>query len=312
MTKKKKFKENFLRNIPLLLMALPGIVYIFVLRYIPIYGIIIAFKDFRIHKNGFLYSLMTSKWVGFKNFEFLFKTQDAKIIFRNTIGYSLLFLFLGMIFQIIVALLLLEMTNRRTVKVYQTLIIFPHFLSMVIVAFFVYVFLAPNEGVINNMLMAMGFQKIEWYMEPKYWPYILTIVTLWKGTGYGSIMYLATITGFDQELYEAAVIDGATKWQQTTNITLPLLKPIISIMLILGLSNVLGADFGLFYQVPRNIPMLNPATNVIPTFVYRALMNMGNIVMPAAAGLLQSVAGFILIIVANTVVRMINPENSLF
>lgn len=310
--KNKKLAQKIKTNIPLLIMVLPGAVFLIVLRYIPIYGIIIAFKDFRIDPRGFIQSLMTSEWVGFRNFEFLFRTQDAKIFLRNTICYSLAWLFICMIIQIIVAIILIEMTNRKTVKVYQTLLIFPHFLSMVIVAFFVYVFLSPNEGVINKILVALGHEKIEWYMEPKYWPFILTIVTIWKGTGYGSIVYMATITGFDQELYEAAIIDGATKWQQTTYITLPLLKPIVSVMLILGLSNVMSADFGLFYVVPRNSPLLNPTTSVISTYVYKSLMNMGNITMPAAAGLFQSFAGFVLIIVTNAIVRKINPENALF
>jgi putative aldouronate transport system permease protein len=192
------------------------------------------------------------------------------------------------------------------------MMLFPYFISMVIVSNFVFIFLGHETGFINSLLKSGGLKPILWYMEPKYWPLILTIVTLWKGTGRGSIIFIAAITGFDQELYEAAVIDGASKWKQMTKITFPLLKPIVSIVLILGLSHVMSQDFGLFYVVPKQSPMLLPATSVIDTYVYRALINMGNITMPTAAGLFKSVVGFVLVIVTNTIVRRISPENSLF
>jgi putative aldouronate transport system permease protein len=309
-------QKNLIRkiktNLPLLLMVLPGTIYLVILRYIPIYGIQIAFRDYRIDPRGFWHSLHNSRWVWFKNFRFLFLSQDAKIFLRNTIAYSLAWLFVCLLVEVLVAVIITEMTNRKTVKVFQTMMLFPYFISMVIVSNFVFIFLGHETGFINSLLKSGGLKPILWYMEPKYWPLILTIVTLWKGTGRGSIIFIAAITGFDQELYEAAVIDGASKWKQMTKITFPLLKPIVSIVLILGLSHVMSQDFGLFYVVPKQSPMLLPATSVIDTYVYRALINMGNITMPTAAGLFKSVVGFVLVIVTNTIVRRISPENSLF
>jgi putative aldouronate transport system permease protein len=309
---KKHLYQNIKSNIPLLLMVMPGTIYLLVFKYVPIYGIVIAFKDFRIDPRGFWYSLFNSSWVGFKNFQFLFLSQDTKIFIRNTIAYSLAWLFICLVVQIAFAIILTEMTNRKTVKVLQTMMLFPHFISMVIVSSFVFIFLSSDKGIVNALLKGAGLDAVQWYMEPGYWPLILTIIVIWKGTGYGSIIYIATITGFDQELFEAAIIDGASKWQQITRVTLPLLKPVVSIMLILGLSGILSSDFGLFYAVPRQSTMLLSATSVIDTYVYRALINMGSITLPAAAGLFKSLVGFILIIVTNAIVRKINPENSLF
>ena len=244
-------QKNLIRkiktNLPLLLMVLPGTIYLVILRYIPIYGIQIAFRDYRIDPRGFWHSLHNSRWVWFKNFRFLFLSQDAKIFLRNTIAYSLAWLFVCLLVEVLVAVIITEMTNRKTVKVFQTMMLFPYFISMVIVSNFVFIFLGHETGFINSLLKSGGLKPILWYMEPKYWPLILTIVTLWKGTGRGSIIFIAAITGFDQELYEAAVIDGASKWKQMTKITFPLLKPIVSIVLILGLSHVMSQDFGLFY-----------------------------------------------------------------
>jgi len=308
----KRLYQEMKTNLPLLLMLVPGTVYLIILKYIPIYGIIIAFKDFRIDPRGFWHSLFNSPWVGFNNFKFLFLSQDAKIFIRNTIAYSLSWLFICMVVQLAFAIILTEMTNRKTVKVFQTMMLFPHFISMVIVSNFVYIFLSPDRGVINSILKGVGLKEVHWYMEPEYWPLILTIIVIWKGTGYGSILYIATITGLDHNLFEAAVIDGASKWQQITRVTLPLLKPVVSVMLLLGLSDVLSSDFGLFYVVPRQSPLLLPATSVIDTYVYRALINMGTITLPAAAGLFKSFTGFVLIITTNAIVRKIAPENSLF
>jgi len=276
------------------------------------YGVIIAFKQLRITAGGFVESLRMSPWVGFRNFEFLFTTRDAAIFLRNTISYSLVWLIIGTIVNVTFAVIVTEIVNRRVAKFFQTLSLFPNFISMVVIAFFVYVFLAPTNGVFNGILSSMGMEPINWYFEPVYWPFILTTVTLWKGTGMGSIIFIATISSIDPTLYDSAAIDGASRRQQVWHITLPMLRPVITILMILGLSGIMGADFGLFYQVPRESGPLFPATQVIETYVYRALMYSGSITLPAAAGLFKSVVGFILIITVNGIIRRIDNENALF
>lgn len=299
-------------NLPLLLLVAPGAIYLLITQYLPMYGVILAFKQLRIVAGGFLASLRASPWVGFRNFEFLFATSDAAIFLRNTIGYSLAWLFIGTAVNVIFALLITELVNRRTAKFFQTLTLFPHFISMVVVSFFVYVFLAPATGVMNSILTSLGAEPVNWYFEPAYWPFILTTVTLWKGTGMGSIIFIAAISGIDPTLYESAAIDGASKRQQVWHITLPMLRPVITILMILGLSGIMGADFGLFFQVPRDSGALFPATQVIETYVYRALIHSGSITLPAAAGLFKSVVGFVLIVTVNAIIRRIDNDNALY
>lgn len=308
----KKFIKKLWKNKAWLLMVLPGTLWLLVFSYLPMFGNILAFKDFKISPGGFIESLMTSKWVGFDNFEFLFTSGDAWRITRNTILYNLVFIVLGLVFAVMVAITLSELANKKLRKVYQTAMLFPHFLSWVIVSYFVFSFLSFDKGMINSVLSAFGVDAVNWYSEPEKWPFILVFMNVWKGVGYGSIVYLAAIIGIDRTYYEAATIDGASKWQQIKNITIPLIVPLMIILTIMAIGGIFRSDFGLFYQVPKNSAILYPVTDVLDTYIYKGLMNMGNIGMSTAAGLYQSVVGFILILATNFAVSKIDPEYGLF
>ena len=287
-------------------MLIPGAVWLIIFCYMPMFGIVVAFK-----KYNYSLGIFGSQWSGFKNFEYFFKTPDAWIITRNTVAYNLAFIILGTITAVLLSILLSEITGRLLSKAYQTVILLPHFLSMVIVAYLLFSFLSTDYGVINRSLMKwFGIEAVSWYSESKYWPYILIFVNLWKGMGYNTVVYLATISGINAEYYEAAVIDGASKLQQVIYITLPFLKPIVTILTILALGRIFGSDFGLFYQVPMDSGALYPVTNVISTYVYRAMSS--NIGISSAAGLYQAVVGFVLVVASNLLVKKFDSENALF
>ena len=299
--------SRFKANKELLLLSLPGGIWFLIFAYLPMFGILIAFQEYRPEKN-FLLSVLNSKFVGFKNFEFLFKSGDMWIIFRNTIGYNLLFIILGIVLPITVAMLLNELRNHGAVKVYQSMMFLPYFLSWVVVSYCLYAFLDPSKGLVNNILG----KNISWYTEKDYWPFIIIFMSQWKGVGYNTVVYLASICGIDQTFYEAAMLDGATKWQQVKYITVPLLRPVITILFIMSVGGIIRSDFGLFYQLPRNSGPLYPVTNVLDTYIYRALMKSSEIGMSSAAALFQSTVGFILIMIANKIVSKIDNENALF
>ncbi|MCM0647327.1 ABC transporter permease subunit [Clostridium swellfunianum] len=308
----RKFIKTFKANRELLLLAAPAAIWFLIFSYLPMFGVVIAFKNLRITGKGFIKSLIDSKWVGFKNFEFLFKTSDAWIITRNTILYNLVFIVLGIVIPVCLAIMLNELLNKRMAKIYQSAMFLPYFLSWVVVSYCLFAFLSVDKGYINSLIIKFGGKPISWYSEPKYWPYILILMSQWKGIGYGTVVYLASVTGIDKTYYEAAMIDGATKWQQIKCITLPLLKPVITILFILSIGKIFNADFGLFYQLPRNSGPLYPVTNVIDTYVYRGLMSLGEMGMSSAAALYQSFVGLILILLSNYIVKKIDSENSLF
>lgn len=253
-----------------------------------------------------------SPFVGLKNFKYLFVTKDAFIITRNTILYNLAFIVINTILAIAVAILLAEMTSKMK-KVYQCLILLPYMISMVIVSYLVFGFLSTENGFINNtVLRALGMEPISWYMKKQYWPFILVFVNAWKVIGYNCIIYLATILGIDRSIYESAAIDGASKWAQIKNITIPLLRPTVIMLTLLAVGRIFYSDFGLFYQVPQNQGALFSVTNTIDTYVYRGLLELGDMSMASAAGLYQSVIGFILILSANWAIRKIDPESAMF
>ncbi|NLM26805.1 MAG: sugar ABC transporter permease, partial [Clostridiaceae bacterium] len=254
-----------------------------------------------------------SDWIGFRNFEYLFKTKDALIITRNTLLYNAAFILLGIVFGVIAALLMNEVSNKRLLKIYQTAILSPQLVSWIVVSYFVYALLSIDKGMVNNRILPLlGIKEISWYTEPKYWPFILTIMQIWKSIGFNSIIYLATIVGIDTEYYEAATLDGASRNQQIIHITLPLLVPTIITLFLIHVGRIFYADFGLFFQVPMNSGALFSTTNVIDTYVYRALLQIGDIGMSAAAGFYQSIVGFALILVSNLIIRKFNKENALF
>lgn len=308
----KNFFHDVYKNRVWLLMVLPGTIWLLLFSYLPMFGTIIAFKNFRYDPNGFFASLMNSEWVGFENFKFLFNTNDAWIITRNTVLYNLFFIIIGLVLAVFVAIVLSELANKKLTKIYQTGMLFPHFLSWVVVSYFVFTFLSVDRGLLNNILEWFGVDAISWYNEAKYWPYIIILTSMWKGVGYGSIVYLAAIVGIDKNYFEAAMIDGANKWQQILNITIPMITPLIIILTILNVGKIFSADFGLFYQVPRDSGPLYSVTNVIDTYVYRGLTTMGDISMSTAAGLYQSIVGFTLVMLTNYLVRKVSKEYALF
>ena len=302
-----KKRKHLKRYLSLYVMALPGLIYLFINNFMPLPGLVLAFKKYNAKKGIF-----GSPFVGLKNFKYLFVTKDAFIITRNTILYNLAFIVINTILAITVAILLAEMTSKMK-KVYQCLILLPYMISMVIVSYLVFGSLSTENGFINNtVLRALGMEPISWYMKKQYWPFILVFVNAWKVIGYNCIIYLATILGIDRSIYESAAIDGASKWAQIKNITIPLLRPTVIMLTLLAVGRIFYSDFGLFYQVPQNQGALFSVTNTIDTYVYRGLLELGDMSMASAAGLYQSVIGFILILSANWAIRKIDPESAMF
>jgi len=304
--------KNHRETIELTLMALPAALWFFFFAYLPLTGMVLAFTEYRFSADGFWASLFQSDWIGFKNFEWLFATPDGWLIVRNTVLYNLGFIALGLLLSVAFALMMSELRNKKAAKVYQTMMFLPYFLSWVIVSYFVYTFLNVDEGLLNQLAVALGGQPVAWYQTPEAWPFILVLCNLWKSIGYASVVYLAAIVGIDKELYEAAALDGAGRGRQITAITLPSLKPMMIILTVLALGGIFRSDFGLFYQVPRNSGPLFPVTGVLDTYIYNGLKHMGEIGMSTAAGLYQSVVGLVLILAANAVVRRVDSSNAVF
>lgn len=295
------------KNFPFLLMAAPGFLLLVVFSYLPMFGVVIAFKNYRASQG-----IWGSEWIGLKNFEFLVRTPDLQRITTNTIFLNTLFILTGLIGAIGLALLLNEVRVKLAARIYQTVIFFPFIISWVIVGYFSFALLNYENGLVNGVVRALGIEPISWYNSPDQWPAILTITNLWKGVGYGSVIYLAAMLGINQEFYEAAMLDGANKLQQIRYITLPFLIPVVIIVMLLAIGKIFYADFGMFYYVTRDSKLLYPTTDVIDTYVFRALRVNADIGMAAATGLYQSVVGFALVIFSNWVVKRIDPERSLF
>ena len=308
----KKFVRTLRENFIFLLMVLPGAAWLILFFYIPVFGNIVAFKDYHITGEGFIDSVMKSKWVGFDNFKFLFSSKDAYIITRNTVLYNLGFIFLGLIVSVGIAIIFSELRSKRVVKVLQTSMLFPYFLSWVIISFFTDAFLNVDKGLVNHILTSLGMKAINFYSELWIWPALLLFLGIWKGFGYSSVMYYATIMGIDPTFYEAATVDGASKWQRIRNITIPQLSSLTTVLTILAVGNIFRADFGLFYQIPHNAGALYSVTNVIDVYVYNGLTKSGDIGMTAAAGLYQSVVGLVLVLISNIIARRIDKNAALF
>jgi len=309
---KKNRTKTLKQNLPLLLMALPGAAWLIIFFYIPVFGNVVAFKDFHLSPNGFLDSLRTSPWVGWNNFKFLFSSSDAFIITRNTVLYNVTFIILNLLLAVTIAIVLSELRSKRMIKIYQTSMLLPYFLSWIIISYFLYAFLSPEQGLFNAIITKGGGEAIDWYTTSKYWPYILIFMGVWKGIGYNSIIYFASIMGIDPTYYEAAEVDGANKWQQIRHVTIPQLVPLITILTILAVGNIFKADFGLFFQLPKNSGALYNVTAVLDTYVYNGLTSTGDLGMAAAAGLYQSVVGCILLVGTNLIVRRFDKGSALF
>jgi putative aldouronate transport system permease protein len=303
----KSFSQLISENKVLLLMLLPAVIFTIVFSYLPMGGLVLAFKNFR-YADG----IFGSPWVGMTNFKFLILSGKLWPITRNTLLYNFAFIVIGMVLQIAFAIILSEVSGKRFKKFAQSSMFLPHFISWVVVAAIAYNIFNYEKGVLNNLLVSLGRERINIYNNPKPWPYILIFLKTWKGLGYGSVVYLAVITGLDQEMYEAADIDGANVWQKIFRITIPSLIPTIMIMLLLALGQIFRGDFGLFYQLVKANPILLPTTDIIDTYVFRALMSTSDIGMAAAAGFYQSVVCFITIVVFNYMIKKIQPDYALY
>ena len=304
----RKSRRRLFRYGPIYLMLLPGFVYLIVNNYIPMAGIVIAFKRY-----NYQLGMWKSPWAGLSNFEFLFRTKDAWLITRNTLLYNLAFIVIGTVLAIAVAILLGEVRTAPARKFYQTSILVPYLISMVIASFLVNGFLNSRTGFINKgILEPLGMEGVSWYSSPEYWPFILIIVNTWKNLGYNVILYYATLVGIDLAYYEAAVVDGAGKWKQFIHITLPGLKSTVIVLTLLSIGRIFYSDFGLFYQIPMDSGVLLEVTNTIDLYVYHGLMESGNMGMSSAAGVYQSCVGFLLVLLANFVVRKLDQESALF
>lgn len=305
---------KYKKTLVLLTMVAPAAIWLLLLRYLPMGGIVLAFKDYKINPRNpsFISNLLSSKWVGLKNFEYLFKTDSAWIMFRNTLGYNIVFIILGVIIPVAFAIMMNELTRKFVRKTYQTMMFFPYFLSWVVVSYFLNAFLDAQYGMIPAMQAAAEKEVTSWYTTPGPWPYLLVFANLWKNVGYSTVLYLAAITGIDANQYEAAAIDGASKWQQVLYVTIPHLRTMICILFIMNVGRIFASDFGLFYNVPMQNGALFSVTQTIDTYVYRAYIATGNPGQSSAAGLLQNVLGFICILSANAIVKKVDADSAMF
>ena len=291
----------------LLVLCVPALVGYILFNYVPMgMALAIPFRDYKFSRGVF-----GSEWVGLSNFGWLLTSTSMGRVIRNTVFYSLWFMVIGPVVNVIFALLLFDIKSRGALKTYQTIITFPNFMSMVVVGFITYAILSPTAGLLNQVRALFGQSMVDAYTTPSMWPAILTIVNIWKGVGMGSMMYFASLMGIDVSLYEAAKIDGANRWQQTRYISLPHLIPLVCIFTILAVGGLFSGNFDLFYVIPRDVSSLYSTTDVLPTYVYRALKE-GSYASGATVSLLQSVLGLILVVVTNLIVKKISPENSMF
>ncbi|MDR1540607.1 MAG: ABC transporter permease subunit [Clostridiales bacterium] len=306
---KKKLRSSV--TLPFMIMLLPGLLVLLINNYIPMLGAVMAFQQYRFRTN-FINSLLTSKWVGFSNFKFLLRNPTLWINLRNTLGYNLVFIILGMIVPVAFAIAMNEIWSSKLAKIYQTLLFLPYFLSWVVVSYLVFAVLQTN-GALNSMILKpLGIQSVDWYRNIGFWPFLLVFLQMWKYLGYNSVVYLASLTGISSDYYEAAMIDGVGKWQQIWYITLPMLKSTIIILSLLAVGRIFNSDFGLFYNVPMGRSTLYPVTEVLDTFIYRGMRGTTDFGMPLASSMFQSIIGFIAIMSVNWIVRKLDPESALF
>ena len=306
--------SKYKKTLVLLTMVAPAAIWLLLLRYLPMGGIILAFKDYKVNPRNpsFISNLINSKWVGIDNFKFLFKTDAAWLMIRNTLAYNVVFIILGVVIPVAFAIMMNEFTKQYVKKTYQTMMFFPYFLSWVVVSYFLNAFLDAQYGMLPAAQRAAGEAVTSWYTTPGPWPYILVFANLWKNVGYSTVLYLAAITGIDASQYEAAAMDGATKWQQVMYVTLPHLRTMIAILFIMNVGKIFASDFGLFYNVPMQNGALFSVTQTIDTYVYRAYIATGDPGMSSAAGLLQNVLGFVCIMTANSIVKKIDADSAMF
>lgn len=294
----------------LIALSIPTLLWYIAFSYLPMFGIVIAFKRYRpVPGKNFIYNLFAaSPWVGGQNFRFLFLNPQMLSVIRNTLAYNLAFLVIDTILPVALAILLSYLYSSKLRNFAQTTMMLPHFMSWVVVSYFLYAFLSTDRGIINNIIISGGQEAVRWYQEPSAWPVILMITHTWKAYGYATVMHMAYIMSIDPTLYDSAMIDGASVRQVIVNITLPLLRPIILVLLILNLGGILNTDFGLFYQATRNSGSILSVTETIDIYVYKALMEQANYGYSAAASLLQNGIGCLFLLAANLIIKKIAPE----
>ncbi len=300
-------RSELKKNGILFCMLLPAVLYVLIFNYLPMPGMIVAFKNFNYGKG-----LFGSDWAGLKNFGYLFKTGAIWRVTKNTVVYNLLFIICDMVVQIAVAVFLSETLGRKFKKVSQTMLLLPYFISWVVAGAIVYNLLSTDYGLINHILTANGKEAVNFMNTPRYWPGLFVLFHVWKQLGYGSVVYLSAITGIDSEIYEAALADGANIFQRVFRITIPLLKPTVIVLLLLNVGNIIKGDFAMFYNLTGNSAMLMDVSDVIDTFVYRSMIQTQNFGMSAAAGMLQSFLGFGIVMTVNTIIRKVEPDYALF
>jgi putative aldouronate transport system permease protein len=311
--------DDFRRHGAYFLMLLPGLVFLIVFAYLPLPAIILAFKNYRLImppadafiQNPFIYSLINNDWVGLSNFNYIFRSPDSAIFLRNTILYNILFMALSVIFGVSVAIGINELRQRFAAKIYHTVLFLPYFLSWIVITYVLYAFISQN-GLVNQLLKGMGMEPVSFYTTTAVWPILLPLANIWRYAGYSSIIYLATLTGFDQQLYEAAAIDGAGKWKQFKFITFPLLVPTIVLLTILAVGRILNGDFDMFYSLPNGAGAVRNATLTIDVYVYTAMRTGQPLGLPAAAAFFQSVIAFVLVLTTNAIVRKVEPDMAMF
>ena len=312
---KAKAKKLTFDDVELILLSLPTVLWYILFSFLPMFGVLLAFKNYKLSPGkGFFGSFFDSTWSGFDKFKFLFARDDMGAIFGKTIGYNLIFIALGVVIPVTLAIMISNLYSQKFGKLCQTAMFLPHFMSWVVASYFVFAFLSPEQGLVTKMMESMGVEQFNFYGEEAVglWPFLIVILNVWKTTGYGMVVYLASITGIDSTYYEAAVIDGATKWQQVKKITLPLLKPIMIIMSIMAVGRIFNSDFGLFYQATKNATALYPATQTLDVLIYNMLSKTSDISMASAAALFQAAAGFVTIMLANWIVTKVDSESAFF
>lgn len=302
--KKRKYKYN---HWALTLMVLPALIHVFIFSYMPMGGLIMAFK-----KYNFRLGLLKSPFNGIENFKFLVQSNTFYQLVRNTIGYNLLFIVFGTFCAVMVAVLLDNINKKFFVKLYQGTLFLPYFLSWIIVSYVTHALLHPQYGIINTIFASMGMDKISFYTEPKYWPFIFVLANIWKGVGNSSLIYYGTIIGISPELYESASLDGCGWFQKLRYITLPHLKSTVIILFIMGIGGIFRSDYGMFMFLSKDSGALSAVTDTLDSFIFRSITNASNLGMPSAAGFLQSIVGFVTVLITNAVVRKIEPESAMF
>ena len=298
--------KDIIKNKYLYLLGLPGFTFLLVFGYVPMFGHLLAFQNFRLSKGIF-----GSDFVGFKNFEFFFGSNDWWVVTLNTLFLNSLFLVFGMVMAIALAIAINEITHKGLRRILQSAVFFPYFISWLVVSLLVLATLS-SDGLMNQALAFFGLPTVSWFTKAEYWPAILTVIYVWKFAGYHSIIYLAAIVGISPEYYESARMDGASRWRQMTSITLPLITPVIIILTMMGIGRIFFGDFGMIYGIIGDNPMLYQTTDVIDTYTFRSLRQLGNFSMSSAIVLYQSLLGLILVVFSNSIVKKIDRESGLF